>query len=72
MKTVLTFDDICNMLNSYHNDPEYIISFKVHNGIHLVKYGSRLSHSEAEMKALIKEAREEFKTLNDVMTEEGV
>lgn len=63
MKTVLTFDDICYKLNEYHNDSEYVVSFKVHNSIHLVKYGSRYPHNMDEMQALIREVREECKSL---------
>lgn len=63
MKTVLTFDDVRDALNEYHKDPEYVISFMVRSSIYLIKYGSRYPHSNDEMKALIKEAREECKSI---------
>ena len=63
MKTVLNFVEMCAILNEYHHNPEYAIAFKVSDSLHLIKYGDNLPHTNDEMQALIRKARDEYRTV---------
>lgn len=59
-----TFEDICDALNEYHNDAHYIVSFKVHGCIIVIKYGGDMPDTPDDMYLLIKQARREYQKIN--------
>ena len=70
MKT-LSFIDMCAGLNEYHHNLEYVIAFKANNFNYLIKYGDIFPHTYDEMQALIKMAKEEYKSIKYYFFTEG-